>query len=236
MRIHHLQHVPFEGLGSMAAYFTMQGHECSATHLYRGTNMPPLESLDWLIVMGGPMGVHDESRYSWMTAEKSYIQKAIEAGKVVLGICLGAQMIADVLGAKVFKNPDREIGWFPVWRVQQARETLLADILPEKAEVFHWHGEAFEIPTGAKLLMSSEACANQGFVLEDRVLGFQFHMETTPDSALALVDNCADELDSSRYVQTANEILADPAKFQHINHIMAAVLDRLAARWEEHLL
>ena len=235
MRIHYLQHVPFEGLGSMAPYFASHGHELSATHLYREPNLPPVKSLDWLIIMGGPMGVHDESRYSWMTEEKRYIQKVIEAGKVVLGICLGAQMVADVLGARVFKNLHREIGWFPVRRARQAQETLLSDVLPQQENVFHWHGDTFEIPAAGKLLMSSEACVNQGFVLEDRVVGFQFHLETTPDSAQVLIDNCSDELDGSRYVQTAEEIVADATKFQCINRIMAAVLDRLASRWKDRI-
>ena len=227
MRIHHFQHVPFEGLGSMEAYFRTKGHELSATHLYRTQTPPPLDKVDWLVVMGGPMGVGDESRLPWMAMEKSYIGKAIDAGKVVLGICLGAQLIADVLGDAVYKNPYREIGWFPVQRSEQAAGTPLGSVLPTGQMVFHWHGDTFDIPDRATLLASSEACRNQGFVIENRVVGLQFHLETTPASARALVDNCGDELDDGPYVQTAMQIMADPAKFDGINNVMANLLDKI---------
>lgn len=228
MRIHHFQHVPFEDLGSMESCFRARGYELSATHLYLGQIPPPLETMDWLIIMGGPMGVNDESRYAWMALEKAYIKKAVKAGKVVLGICLGAQLIADVLGAGVSENPYREIGWFPVQPAEQAKATLLGDVFPPRLDVFHWHGDTFQIPPGATLLASSQACPHQGFVIHNRVVGLQFHLETTPALALALVANCGDELDNGPYVQTAEEIMADPAKFDGINKIMTALVDRLA--------
>lgn len=227
MRIHHFQHVPFEGLGSMAPYFLSKGHQLSATHLYLEQSPPPIDTLDWLIVMGGPMGACDESRYAWMAMEKAYILQAIEAGKIVLGICLGAQLIAAVLGAKVFKNSHREIGWFPIRQAAPAKATPLGDIFAQQMEVFHWHGDTFEIPRGAALLASSDACAHQGFVINDRVVGLQFHLETTPASARALIDNCGHELDKSRYVQNAEEILADKPRFERINGVMAALLDKM---------
>jgi GMP synthase-like glutamine amidotransferase len=229
MHIHHLQHVAFEGLGSMAPYFLSKGFQLSATHLYLDQSPPPLDTLDWLIVMGGPMGANDETKYAWMATEKTYIQKAVSAGKVVLGICLGAQLIAAVLGARVFKNSHREIGWFPIQKTEQAKTSALAEVFPQQTEVFHWHGDTFEIPRGSTLLASSEACDHQGFVLDNRVVGLQFHLETTPASARALVENCGHELDNSRYVQTAEQIQADGPKFERINTIMAALLDRMQA-------
>jgi GMP synthase-like glutamine amidotransferase len=229
MRVHHFQHVPFEGLGSMAPYFQSKGFQLSATHLYLEQNPPPLDTLDWLVVMGGPMGACDESKHAWMAMEKAYIQKAIKAGKVVLGICLGAQLIATVQGAGVFKNSHREIGWFPIRKVEQAETSPLAEVFPQQVEVFHWHGDTFEIPHGATLLASSDACAHQGFVMDNRVIGLQFHLETTPASARALVENCGHELDNSRYVQTAEKMLSDGSRFERINTIMAALLDKLHA-------
>jgi GMP synthase-like glutamine amidotransferase len=224
VHIHHFQHVPFEGLGSMAPYLLSKGHQLSATHLYLEQTPPPIDTLDWLIVMGGPMGACDESRYTWMAMEKAYIQQAIEAGKVVLGICLGAQLIAAVLGARVFKNGHREIGWFPIRQAAPSKATPLGDIFAQPMEVFHWHGDTFEIPRGSALLASSDACVHQGFVMDNRVVGLQFHLETTPASARALIDNCGHELDNSRYVQSAKEILADGARFERINAVMAALL------------
>jgi GMP synthase-like glutamine amidotransferase len=230
MRIHYFQHVSFEGLGSMATYFEARGDRLSATQLYEGQSPPPLDALDWLIVMGGPMGAGDESRYPWMAMEKTYIRRAIEAGKVVLGICLGAQLMAAVLGARVFKNSHREIGWFPIRQAPQAESTRLGGLLAQPMEVFHWHGDTFEIPPGAALLASSDACAHQGFIMGDSVVGLQFHLETTPASARALLENCAGELDGSRYVQNAQTILAEASRFELINAVMARLLDRLADR------
>jgi GMP synthase-like glutamine amidotransferase len=227
MRIHHLLHVPFEGLGSMESYFLEREHQLSSTHFYLGNPLPSIAEFDWLIVMGGPMGVYDELQYSWLTEEKTFIRKSIESGKIVLGICLGAQLIADALGAGVFKNQYREIGWFPIERKIDANESAMANVFPDTLEVFHWHGDTFEIPQGAELLASSEACENQGFVIDSRVLGLQFHLETTSESAAALIKNCHGELDGSKYVQSAAEIQSDKSRFLKINGIMDSLLEKL---------
>jgi len=227
MRIHHLQHVPFEGLGTIQHYFLNRGHQLSSTHFYLGHELPAMAEFDWLIVMGGPMGVHDEIEFPWLTAEKAFIRNSIESGKVVLGICLGAQLMADALDAEVFKNEHREIGWFPVERKLDATESKLAGVLPDRFEVFHWHGDTFEMPPGARLLASSEACRNQGFVVDSRIVGLQFHLETTSASAAALIQNCGAELDGSKFVQTETEILCDETRFLKINGLMDGLLEEL---------
>jgi len=230
VRVHHLQHVPFEGLGSMAAWLQDRGHRMTSSHLYRGEPLPALDEIDWLIVMGGPMGVADEGRYPWLAAEKRWVRAAIEAGKPVLGICLGAQLIASALGAAVGKSAHREIGWHPVTRTEQAQGTMLGEVLPRSLEVFHWHGDRFEIPAGAVLAAASEACPHQAFSVGDRVVGLQFHLETTPESARALIEHGRDELDRSRYVQSEREMLADESRFLRINRVMSELLDALEAR------
>jgi GMP synthase-like glutamine amidotransferase len=229
MRIHCLQHVPFEGLGSMGPYFQKKGHPVSHTHLYLGQPCPSPSDFDWLVVMGGPMGVHDDAKYPWLPAEKRFIAESIDQGRHVLGICLGAQLIADVLGARVVKNRHREIGWFPIHPAKEIASTLLGPVFPAPLEVFHWHGDTFEIPSAGVPFASSEACQNQGFMVGDRVVGLQFHLETTPESARALVENCGDELDGSAYVQSGEEILAAPAKFAAINGVMTALLEALTS-------
>ncbi len=227
MKIHHLQHVPFEGLGSIATGFNGKEHRLSCSYLHKNPVFPALSDIDWLIVMGGPMGVHDETEYPWLVEEKRFIGQAIESGKTVLGICLGAQLIADVLGAKVYKNRHREIGWFDIERHAETDNTIFSSTLPQRTEVFHWHGETFDIPFGAKLLASSAACQNQGFILDNRVVGFQFHLETTLQSARLLVENCRTELDGSLYVQSETDLLADLGRFSRANRIMAAILDAM---------
>ena len=227
MNIHYLQHVPFEGLGSIEAVFKNKGHQLTSTHLYKDSIFPAVTDIDWLIIMGGPMGIHDEKEYSWLKKEKQFIKRAIDSGKIVMGICLGAQLIAAVLGAKIYKNRCREIGWFNIKPYPELDGTILSSAIPEPVEVFHWHGDTFNIPTGAISLAFSNACNNQGFILDNRVVGFQFHLETTPESARALIDNSRDELDDSFYVQSESEILAEPQRFTRINRIMTTVLDAL---------
>ncbi|MGE4385019.1 MAG: type 1 glutamine amidotransferase [Endomicrobiaceae bacterium] len=224
MRVHHLQHVPFENLGSIQTVLKKNGHTMSSSHLYKGDNLPSVNDLDLLIVMGGPMSVSDENIYPWLKAEKQFIKEAIKSGKKVLGICLGAQLIAEVLGAEVHKNKYREIGWFNVKKTEEAVQTALSDILPDSFEAFHWHGDTFEIPAGAIHIAQSEACKNQGFIFDNRILALQFHLETTTESAEALLKNCRDELDGSKYVQNEKEISSDREKFLKINSVMTSVL------------
>ena len=230
MRVHSLQHVPFENLGSIEPVLKEKGHQLSATHLYTDQPLPLLHDIDWLIVMGGPMGIYQEDIYPWLRLEKRFIKEAIQSGKTVLGICLGAQLIADALGSRVYKNRHREIGWFNISRLAQASNTILSEAIPEQAEVFHWHGDTFDIPQGAVALASSEACENQGFIMDDRIVALQFHLETTPESASLLVENCGDELDASAYVQSENDLLANSQRFSSINQIMLSVLEAVESK------
>lgn len=221
MRIHVLQHVAFEGPGSMAEDFSRSSYPIMTTHWYRGDAAPALDTFDVLIIMGGPMGVYDEMEYPWLGTEKTLIRAAIECNKIVIGICLGAQLIACASGAKVTRNPHREIGWFPLIPREENDPIVKAfnDI-----EVFHWHGDTFELPDRAVLLASSKACQHQAFRLGNSVFGFQFHLETTFESAAALIKHCVEDLDNSQYVQDAGVILQDEQKFARINCAMSEVL------------
>lgn len=154
--------------------------------------------------MGGPMGVHDEKKHPWLKAEKQFIENAIKSDKVVIGICLGAQLIADVLGAKVFPSQYKEIGWFPVHLTNEGKK-VLGDF-PEDFTAFHWHGDTFDLPSGAKHLAGSVACKNQAF-LYDKVLGLQFHLESTEASVKALIDNCRQEIVPASHIQNEESIL-----------------------------
>lgn len=233
MNVHYLQHVPFEGLGSMETWFKNQGHTITVTHLYKNEELPSIEDIDWLIVMGGPMGVEDQAIYPWLTEEKAFIKQAIDQNKILLGICLGAQLIADVLGAYIIKNSFREIGWFPIQLSEEAKATELGAALPNNFDVFHWHDDTFSIPDRAIPLASSEACLNQGFILNEKIFGLQFHLETTIASALDLTIHCKNELDNSRYVQTAEEILDKPERYEETNKIMEVVLGYLKKSGEQ---
>lgn len=213
MRAHIFQHVPFEGPGSIGPWLSARGAEVTQTRFYEGTVMPSAEEIDLLVVMGGPMSVHDEGLHPWLRDEKRFIDEAIGQERAVLGICLGAQLIAATLGAAVCRNPDREIGWFPVHAVslpQGAAKGVPRFALPRECLVFHWHGETFQIPAGAVRLARSEACPNQAFQYGRSVIGLQFHLETTPHSVRQLVAAGRDELIAAPFVQSEAEILAVP--------------------------
>lgn len=229
MRVHYLQHEPFEGLGGMEAWFGAHGAIISSTHIYRGEALPGLGDFDWLVLMGGGMSVNDEAQLPWLVAEKALVRQAIAADKRVLGVCLGAQMIASALGAKVYRNAVKEIGWWPLIRERDAAGHPLGAGLPDGAEVFHWHGETFDLPPGAVRLARSEACLNQAIALGPRVLGLQFHLETTLASARELIAGSAGDLaNPGPCVQTPETMLARPERFATLNAQMARVLETLA--------
>lgn len=223
MRAHYLQHVPFEGLGSIEPWLRTARFEITCTRFYESADLPAPDAIRFLIVMGGPMSVNDEIEYPWLVQEKRFIRDCIQAGIPVLGICLGAQLIASAMGARVYRHHTREIGWFPVQSARPTEDTVFR--FPSSMEVFHWHGETFDLPTGATLLASSAACDNQAFQLGRSVLGLQFHLETTPDAAREIVAHCRDELQPAEYVQSEAEILsASPGRYQDANLLMAKLL------------
>lgn len=229
MRIRCLQHVHFEGPAGIADWAEVRGHTVTLTPLYDGAAFPDQGSFEWLVVMGGPMGVGDELVYPWLAPEKTFIRETIAAGKTVVGVCLGAQLIAEVLGARVYRNPEKEIGWMAIELTESARALPLFGFLPPSLQVFHWHGDTFDLPPGAIHLARSGTCANQAFVHEGRVLGLQFHLESTPASVRAIVDHCADELVAAPYIQTAERMLAAaPEDYGQINGALFGILDRLA--------
>ncbi|MDX8382205.1 MAG: type 1 glutamine amidotransferase [Ghiorsea sp.] len=242
VKVHYLQHVSFEGLSCIESYLIGEGHVLTSTKLYLDEVLPSVDDFDWLIVMGGPMGIYDHDRYPWLVAEKDLIKQAIDAGKHVLGICLGAQLIADVLGARVYKGEHKEIGWFEIVSSLDLKTTIIDGAFPKTFEAFHWHSDTFDIPKGAIAVGASEACKHQGFVFGDKVVALQFHLETTPKRVAALIEHCSDELDGSTHVQSENKMMkgemlagermADEmrvteARFDPLNKLMFAVLDKM---------
>jgi len=231
MRLHWLQHVPFEGLGCIEPWLIENDHEISCTRLWADEKVPdiglPSEAarpskpwrsrlakegkVDGLIVMGGPMSIADDDKYPWLAAEKAFIKEIIDQDKPVLGICLGAQLIADVLGAEVRPAKNKEIGIFPVFGNENLKPDAVGSNVwnfPEGFLAFHWHGDTFGIPNGATHLASSEACENQAFVYNNKVLALQFHLETTEESLLALYENCSDEIGEGPFIQSLEKATA----------------------------
>lgn len=226
MRLHYLQHVPFEDLARIENWAEDRGHEISRTLLFDGQELPGIDEFDWLVIMGGPMNIYEEDKYPWLAGEKKFIREAISSNKIVLGICLGAQLMADILGGRVRKNPYREIGWHPVKLTPEGQRSRVLGILPKSFVAFHWHGDTFDIPPKAIRAAESKGCANQAFAL-GKAIGLQFHLESSMDSIDHLIKNCSDELVEGKYIQSPEEILNHVDEFPQMNRMMAVFLDSM---------
>ena len=227
MKIHYLQHVTFEGLGCIAEWAQTRAYPVTSSRVYTDSLFPEMDRFDVLFVMGGPMSVSEENRYSWMKEEKRFIESAVRAGKYIVAICLGAQLVADVLGARVYRNKNKEIGWFPIQWYDRSTESGLFRSVPDRLEVFHWHGETFELPDGAVHLAYNDTCRNQAFLLNNRILAFQFHMEMTAHGIEQLMHNCAHELVQDRYIQNEAVIRSGFTRCPQLHGYFYDILDRL---------
>ncbi len=178
-------------------------------HSYLNQTFPDLNDYDTLILLGGPMSANDDAKLPWLKQEKIFIEKNIKAKKPIIGICLGAQLIASVLGAKISQNLNREIGWFELQRAPASEEPdPVFGQLPSSFLSFHWHGETFALPEGAKLLASSQACHNQAFVYENLIYALQFHPEVEGSFIRAACSHCPEDLEHGSYVQCEETMLA----------------------------
>ena len=230
IRMHYLQHVPFEDLANIEVWAKEKGFSITSTKLYSDESFPMRDEFDWLVIMGGPMNIYEEHIYRWLGQEKRFIEQAISDGKLVLGICLGAQLIADVLGGKVHKNKYKEIGWFDVELTADAKNSRVFNNLDERFIAFHWHGDTFDIPPGCIHTAKSEACANQAFATEDgKVVGLQFHLETSRESVEKLLKYCKDDIiDGGKYVQSEEEMLSKADEYlKAINEQMVKLLENM---------
>ncbi|NJJ40473.1 type 1 glutamine amidotransferase [Paenibacillus apii] len=229
MRLHYLQHIELEHPGSILEWATANGHTVTHTKFYNGEPLPAIVSFDWLVIMGGPMNIYEEDSYPWLAQEKELIRDAIAAGKTVLGLCLGAQLIADVIGGKVTKNGQPEIGWIPIRWSDEALSNPLFSFFPRDSVVFEWHYDTFSVlPPGAEVLAGSEACSHQAFVYKEHVFGFQFHLENTPQLLQGYIDEGGGEMIPAAYVQSPEKVLSHPEFLAQNNEWMAEFLTRLA--------
>lgn len=202
------------------------GYTIGCTRLWVSDPFPDLAALDLLIIVGGPMSVHDEDQCTWLKEEKTFIKRALEKQVPTLGICLGAQLIADCLGANIFLNHEKEIGWYPIFGTQFTPEWCFQ--FPQELEVFHWHGETFDLPPEAVHLVSGKGCRNQGFQIGPCTIGLQFHLEMRSEDVIKIIDNCRDELKCRQYIQSEKEILStEPAKYTAANDVMNSLLTYL---------
>ena len=222
-------HVPYEGPGVIADWVWKNDHSLHYTRLYKKDALPDASSLDMLIVMGGPMNVFDFHMHSWMEDEIEWVKQFITSGKPVLGICLGAQIIASALGEEVYPGPHKEIGWHNLQFLPSLGEFRICKDLPVARKVFHWHGDTFDIPEGATRIASSQAFPNQGFIHGNKVVALQFHLEVNPELVRNLVDNCRDDLEDGTHIQTEKDILSEQSFFESNQQVIYQFLDYLSS-------
>ena len=227
MRLHILQHVPYESPGLIIDWVKEKGFPLSFTRFYENDHIPSPEDIDILVIMGGPMNIYETEKYSWLAKEKSFLQTCLAAKKKILGICLGSQLLADALGAKVFPNKEKEIGWFPIHK--NGSHPLLNVFSEDVIPAFHWHGDTFEIPKNATPIFYSETTKNQGFVFDNHVFAFQFHWEIEPDSLKKLVQNANGDLTPGKYVQHPDQMLNNVSGFESARYHLWDLLNYIQA-------
>lgn len=227
LKIHAIMHVPFEGIGCIQSWIDQKQYQLSYTKIYEQVAFPKTSNFDFLIIMGGPMSVYEEKTFPWLSAEKEFIKQSITAGKKVLGICLGSQLIADVLGAEVYPNHQKEIGWLNIYKV--ANNHWLTEDMEDSFTVFHWHGDTYDLPENSQHLFKSEACKNQAFVYGKHVVGLQFHLETTSLAVSNMLQHGKEELvhSTSSTIQSEDGIRANTQHIVNSNQKMFVLLDKL---------
>jgi GMP synthase (glutamine-hydrolysing) len=223
-----LYHDASEGAGLIAETLKDRGIAFQPVHLYQGEGLPrDTSDLEGLVIMGGPMNVDEVDRYPFLLPELQLIEKVLSEKKPILGVCLGAQLIAKALGARVFANKQREVGWHPISMTEAAKSDPYFSKLPQTLTVLHWHGDTFELPSGAVHLAQSAPCENQAFRWGDNVYALQFHIEATPSMLRAW---CSSEAGAS-YARSAGEtpegiLKATPVAFGRLEPQARAFLTR----------
>ncbi len=234
MRIHCIQHETFEKLYCIEDWINEKGFELTTTKMFDPDyNFPNINDIDWLIIMGGRMNVDSEKRYPWIKQEKKFIGNAIKKGKIVLGICLGAQLIASHLGAKVYQQENEEVGFYSIYPPLETKKNEFTQIFPVGLHAFHWHKQTFDLPYEAEHLAYSEGTNYQAFEYEKRVFGLQFHIELNKEAILEMYENLwpfylSDyDLEEEPYMQKKEEASTHFGYIEENNKAMISLLEAI---------
>ena len=234
MHIHFIIHEHFEAPGAYEIWGISRGCSLSYTRVYQGDPLPEeLGDIDLLIIMGGPQSpatTREECPWFDAQAEKALISRAIEAGKTVIGVCLGSQLIGEALGAAFCHSPEKEIGKFPVRLTDAGKANPLFENFGHELSVGHWHNDMPGLTPQAKVLAYSEGCPRQIVQYGERVYGFQCHMELTPEVVELLIEHSQNDLRRAgefRFVETAEKLRSHD--YREMNQVLFAFLDKLTA-------
>jgi GMP synthase-like glutamine amidotransferase len=233
VRIHYLQNDPLVGPGSIEEWANEKGYPISFTRVYEETGFPSVHDFDLLVVLGGTMGAYEEEAFPWLSSEKRFIREAVQREKLVLGICLGVQLLAEALGSRAYPHVHKEIGWWPIELTEEAANFPLFKGLPATFTAFQWHGDTFDLPEGAVRLASSKACMNQAMGYGERVVGLQFHPESTNEGIGVLVEYCSHDLAAGPYVQNSADLLNRTANVEQGRAVLYTLLDNMEQSFQE---
>ena len=234
IRVHCLQHASYERMAIIEDFLKSHNFPISHSKLYLNEQLPDPNQLDCLFIMGGPMSVNDHDLYPWLIHEKQFILSCIQAGKIVIGICLGSQLIANSLGASVYPNVSNEIGWFPLHRNKNIPSSIMIE-LPDNLNVFHFHGDTFDLPSGAKLIASSDATPHQIFLLGDRILGIQCHLELDFRTFSDFIIQNQSVIIPSSYVQSESVMIDLEKQYRlTMNTILRSILSKMLIEGTSH--
>lgn len=222
------KHVPFEGPGTFSEELDKRGLKYREVNLYEGGAPKNLEGCGGLIIMGGPMNVYEEDEFPFLKDEDRLIKDALAKRLPMIGVCLGAQLMAKAAGAKVSKGVKKEIGWYPLHLTEEAATSPAFRMLPKEIEVFQWHGDTFEIPKGAVRLASSELFPNQAFRIGENAYAFQFHIEVTSDIIKNWIDINEEELAGVKdYIDSKKILPETKEKIDTLGRLAKNVYDQL---------
>jgi len=224
MRIDVLEHAANEGPGKIGVWAERRGYTVNLVRMDEGAPLPSLDEPGLIAIMGGGMNIYQHRDYPWLLEEKRFLAKAIAKGKPLVWICLGAQLLADVLGGKVVQNAHKEVGWWPVRFLDRSAPF---DGFPAECPMFHWHGDTFELPPRARRIAESDGCANQAFAFGDRIVGLQFHAEVANSDLEGFCDAAPQDLEDGKYSQSRAAIVDQPPDMTAADRGLERLLDAL---------
>ena len=229
MRIQLLEHDAEDFSRTNISFWAAEkGYPVKQTYICNNEELPPMDSFDWLMIMGGSQHAWDDQGNSWLREEKAFVCEALAQRKLLLGICFGAQLLAEALGGEIFTNTYKEIGWRQVSLDRQGRESFLFQNIPESFTTFHWHTDHFSLPRNCTRLASSEASENQAFVCSDHPLvGLQFHPECTRDMVRFYAREHSHDWVPDAYVGDKDKVLAETEKLPDTYWLMEARLNNM---------
>lgn len=217
---------------NMTRWAGERGHTVLHTYVCSNETLPAMDDFDWLMIMGGSPHAWEEEKHPWLAPEKAFIAEALDRHKFILGVCFGAQLLAETLGGAVSANRHREIGWHEVAVTDVGRGSFLFQNIPERFMTFHWHSDHFSLPHGCTCLAHSEATPNQAFIMEAKpIIALQFHPEYSREIVTRSAHDSGHEWHAGTFVPGKDAILEQTRAIPDTYWLMAALLDNMESEY-----